>query len=81
MIRVFDQGLESQRSAFDAELKREMRSTLGSMHEETTSMVADAKTEQQDAHKQMTDYANIRRKEIEQMDQELTTLRTLNDGA
>ena len=75
MIRVFDEGMGAQRSASDIELKREMRVTLGSMHEETTPMVADAKNVQQDVHKQTTDYANVKRKEIELINQELTTVR------
>ena len=64
------------RSEIGIELKREMQVMRGSMHEETTPMAADAKKVQQDAHKQMTDYVNVKHKEIEQINQELATLRT-----
>ena len=74
MIKAFDVGLELQRSAFDTELKREMQVTLGSMHEATTSMVADAEKVQQDAHEKMTEYVNLNHREIVQINKEPTTL-------
>ena len=43
MIKTFDVGLELQRSAFDTEFERDMQVMLGSIHEETASMVAGKK--------------------------------------